>query len=312
MSENLSHTENDVNELLQTKEFGTPLKKAREKLKLSASDVADNLLVAVEIVKAIDSSQAQALPAFTFTQGYIRNYARLVDVPVDDILNNYMQMVPDSKQPLSPHSVIPIQKTSNDALLKFISLSFILTFIIVFVYWLVDTDFTIDMIDKNNVEIVSAENGAVALSLPLIEEENESNIESDSSVKINATDSTSEIKKRPVVEQADVKQTKAVVEKKAPEQLISTDQLILSALAKSWCEVQDATGKRLYYQLLNRGDEIVLSGVAPFTVFLGNAPKVRVEINNKIVDFDSLINANSNIANLEISRDASVARLSNH
>ena len=102
--------ENEVNELLQKKDFGAELKIAREKSGLSIIDVAENLLINADIIKAIESSQAEALPPLTFTQGYIRSYARLLNISADKIINDYVQMVPDEKQTLSPHSVLPVQK----------------------------------------------------------------------------------------------------------------------------------------------------------------------------------------------------------
>ncbi len=314
MSEGLSHAENDVNELLQTKEFGAPLKKAREKLNLSASEVAESLLINVDIINAIDNSQAQDLPSLTFTQGYLRNYARLVDIPVDDILNDYMQMSPDSKQPFTPHSVIPVQKTSNDALLKSISLSFILLFFVALIFWMLNTDFKMDDAPGNQAQAVSSQ---------VDELSTESELASKISQQKKLTSSVSYISGETykttdeVIQPVKVEQQPNDTQPELTEQkdVISTDkkvdQLLLSALGPSWCEVKDATGKRLYYNMLKSGDEITLSGVAPFTLSLGNAPKVRVEINNTIVDFESLININTHTAKLEINQNASVVRLLN-
>ena len=99
---------------------------------------------------------------------------------------------------------------------------------------------------------------------------------------------------------------KTQTQKEAPVK----DKLVLSALDDSWCEVQDSMNTRLYYQLLSKGEDITLSGVAPFVVFLGNAPKVRAEVNNKIVDFENLIRKNSNVVNLKIEKDAAVNLIS--
>jgi len=309
----------DVSELLQKRDFGSDLRKAREKLGMSTNDVAENLLISVDIIKAIENSQADALPALTFTQGYIRSYARLLGLSADDIITDYVLMAPDSKQVLTPHSVLPAQKSSNDNFIRFISFSFIIVGIIVLIVWLYKTDFR---------EHSSISDQVAKFNAPFsTETQNDTGTETDSAeVVISTTDNETELPtaqpepddqmempavevEQEIVPENEVEEVTAVT----PDvvEAMGIDSLVLSAQGESWCEIQDSTGKRMFYQLLNRGQEVSLSGTAPFTVFLGNAPKVRVEVNNKIVDFESLINRSSNIASIEITKDASVISLSN-
>jgi len=315
----------EVNELLQKKDFGLVLRKAREKQGMSANDVAENLLISVDIIKAIDNSQADALPALTFTQGYIRSYARLLGLSADDIITEYVLMAPDSKQVLTPHSVLPAQKSSNDRFIRFISFSFIVISIIVLFTWLYNSDFRDYSNTDNNAEFNSSLNtenqqelNANVSEVSSVNESQEASVQGNENHQDNANDQVEslEINLKPeALPEPEVEKTieaeEVVIEETSPATALSEDVLLLSALGESWCEIQDSTGKRMFYQLLNRGQEISLSGVAPFTVFLGNAPEVRVEVNNKIVDFESLINKSSNIASIEISKDASVVSLSN-
>ncbi len=306
--------ESEVNDLLQKKEFGAVLKKARKKTDLSVSDVAENLLISVDIIKALEDSQADALPALTFTQGYIRSYARLLGVSADEIISDYVKMAPGSKQVLTPHSVLPVQKSSSDIFMRLISLSFVICAIVILVFWLYETDFKMGAAITKNI----SEFNAPEVKQQQAEVTNEASVESqlpgsiEQPVKLVQDDDviTADNQIEPVatqVEQAPVKVEPVPVGDELPH----VDELLLSALSESWCEIQDSTGKRIFYQLLNRGQDIKLSGVAPFTVFLGNAPGVRVEVNNTIVNFESLINKTSNIANIKISKNAAVVGLSN-
>jgi len=311
----------EVSDLLQKKDFGSVLKKAREKQGMSANDVAENLLISVDIIKAIDNSQADALPALTFTQGYIRSYARLLGLSADDIITEYVLMAPDSKQVLTPHSVLPAQKSSNDSFMKLISFSFIIVAIIVLFIWLYNADFRNYSNSANNETAefnspVNTENEPVLHTeesdVILINEQQERSFQSDENEQVESLELNvkSDVLSAPEVEEI-IEVEEVVAKEPAPVISLDEDKLLLSALGESWCEIQDSTGKRMFYQLLNRGQEVSLSGAAPFTVFLGNAPEVRVEVNNKIVDFESLINRSSNIASIEISKDASVVSLSN-
>jgi len=320
--------ENEVNDLLQKKDFGAPLKRAREKAGMSLANAAENLLISVDIIKALENSQADALPALTFTQGYIRSYARLLGISAEEIISDYVHMAPDSRQALTAHSVLPVQKCCNDKVVKFISFSFVVVAIIVLVLWLVNTDFTLK---TNIVTDTSGELADVDSQKPDEPRFNESTNNITTEQSRASGDSATSTEEKPMSDKDLQPEPAAALN---PDSDISNktnevsaaqhssdfenkkssvaDKLFLSALGDSWCEIQDSTGKRLYYQLLNTGEEIELSGTAPFTVFLGNAPKIRVEINNKIVDFENLINKNSNIATLEISKDAAVVPLSRH
>lgn len=61
----------------------------------------------------------------------------------------------------------------------------------------------------------------------------------------------------------------------------------------SWARVDDASGKTLLNGLMRAGDKQNLSGVAPFTVFLGNAPGVKASANGKSVDLAKYTAANN-------------------
>ena len=56
---------------------------------------------------------------------------------------------------------------------------------------------------------------------------------------------------------------------------------------ESWIDVRDAKGNKLIYESVPAGREIPLEGLAPFSVFLGNANGVQVFFNGKAYDFSS-------------------------
>jgi len=318
------NNESEVDDLLQKKEFGISLRLAREKSNMSVADVAQKLLISVDIIKALENSQADALPALTFTQGYIRSYARLVNVSADEIIDDYIKMAPDAKQMLLPNSVLPVQKCSNDRLVKLITYSFVIIAVFVFVFWFSKTDFKLksegvdDIVkfnsrgsDKVAPEAVLEESVQPASEIKPADieqvpdtENSVASVTNDTHKAVLESELVTNVTEPSIATSASIKS--APLENSDNSPAAVADVLLLSAQADSWCEIQDATGKRLYYQLLNRGEEVELLGTAPFMVFLGNAPKIRVEVNNKIVDFDNLINKNSNIASLEISKDATV------
>jgi len=60
--------------------------------------------------------------------------------------------------------------------------------------------------------------------------------------------------------------------------------LVLHATQESWADIRDAYDNKLLYENIPAGRRVVIEGVAPFSVFLGNADGVQVEFNGKNFD----------------------------
>jgi cytoskeleton protein RodZ len=66
--------------------FGSPLAAAREALGLSQADVASRLRLHPRQIAAIEAEQLESLPAGTFLRGFIRNFAKEVQVDPGPLL----------------------------------------------------------------------------------------------------------------------------------------------------------------------------------------------------------------------------------
>lgn len=64
----------------------------------------------------------------------------------------------------------------------------------------------------------------------------------------------------------------------------ATGPLQIQFNGSSWTEVKDATGRVLLSGLVESGSTQALDGKPPFTVFLGNAPGVKITYNGQPVD----------------------------
>jgi cytoskeleton protein RodZ len=65
---------------------GALLKAARERAGMSVGDIATRLRMSVRQVEAIDTDHYEALPKGPFLRGFMRNYAKVVNVDVNEIL----------------------------------------------------------------------------------------------------------------------------------------------------------------------------------------------------------------------------------
>jgi cytoskeleton protein RodZ len=69
--------------------IGARLKAAREARQLTAGAVAQQLKLDVSVIDALENDDRQHLPAPIFVQGYLRSYARLLELPEDELANAY-------------------------------------------------------------------------------------------------------------------------------------------------------------------------------------------------------------------------------
>ena len=318
-----------TDELIHQQEFGVRLREAREQRGLSIRDVAEQLNLNEDVLKALESSRVDGLPAPTFTQGYIRSYARMLKLPVDEILHAYNSVVPDKENPLVANYGMPIQPTEKNIFIRpFLWLFFI--FILAALSY-----FVIDIEEQNEVDISSQFSGfqksttATELSgdsdllvkldssefikqSPMVDDQQqvESVAKQASADEVLVPVPASEIMVEPVVEmQQPVTESPAPVVSTGQEVVVEgSDVLEIATSSASWAEVQDANGNRLIFELLDKNQTYQVTGMAPFKIFLGNAPSIRLLVNNHEVDIASYIRKN-NIAHITI-EDNGVARFS--
>ena len=82
---------------------GEQLRNARQGYRWSVEDVAANLNLTVEMVRALESGDTEALPGPTFVRGYLRAYARLMEIDESTVLAGA-----DDAQGESIGSVVPV------------------------------------------------------------------------------------------------------------------------------------------------------------------------------------------------------------
>lgn len=73
--------------------FGEPLKMARGKTSLSLERVANELNIGIHYLRAIENSNPYALPEPVFTMGFIRSYARFLNLEAQAIVDLYKREV---------------------------------------------------------------------------------------------------------------------------------------------------------------------------------------------------------------------------
>lgn len=76
-------------------------------------------------------------------------------------------------------------------------------------------------------------------------------------------------------------------------QYVAKDRLVISVYEDSWVDVRDAEGVRLYRALAKAGRRIDLIGKLPFSLHVGNAPGLGLELNGEYVPIEQYRSDNS-------------------
>ena len=132
MSKNMESTD----ELLPCP--GKRLQAAREAKGMDVAQAAEQLHLSRAMVNALEAEDYAKLPARVFVRGYYKNYARLVEVPVDTILQEFEDRCPDgdcNTAPLVATRSAKPEVRSNHSLVRLITWLVVFTLVAMLVIW---------------------------------------------------------------------------------------------------------------------------------------------------------------------------------
>ena len=284
-------------------DFGSVLSEARKAQNFTIEDISKHLKIPVHTLTEIEANNLDALPPPTFTQGYIRVYAKFLEISEDAVLDRYNAAVPhENSTDLKPRSNLPGEASSQSPLVKLITILLILAGITAVVYGSFQyyqekadvmegelearaPSFTGSSLDSPT-EVLTVEEPEGTDSVDIITDTEEDLDDSDSLAETG--DSVVGI-----AEPEEVETVEAVPE---------TDTLEIYADEGSWMEVRDASRTRLFYNMVPVGGSKILTGEAPFRISLGNARTTRLVVNGVEIDMSEFIRAN-NTATFAVSTD---------
>jgi cytoskeleton protein RodZ len=293
--------------------FGDVLLRAREAKAYSIIEVAKATHLSEAVIDAIEQSDLTRLPPPTFVQGYLRTYARYLELPEQQIVDSFNRAVPYKRESqLQPRATLPSQATSASPLIRGVSILLVFLAVLTLVYsaysYYARTAKSIGLEQADPLEF-NLQPGEAANSEQhtVISEDGElivvalaRNVNAEAETPSKATTSMENV--QPDAVKPAVSEPVSAV-KSAPvssEAAIGSDVIELQANDDSWVEIVDASSLSLYHDLLGNGLAVRLQGEAPFDVFLGNAPGVRLQVNGVEVNMNRYIRTN-NVARFSVS-----------
>ncbi|MBJ90735.1 MAG: hypothetical protein CMO98_12855 [Woeseia sp.] len=235
---------------------GERLHVARKAKDIPIEKIAQELNLDEEKVRALETNEFALLGAPVFAKGHLRNYAKLVDIDVKDIMTDYYKL--DRAAGLPP--VVGERRRVHldiDPLYLIIGAIGIL-FIIVMAYWFFSRGMA-----EDDVSTVPPATNERFIPDPMRGAE---------SVNNERTVNESTVVEFP-------EDNAALIEEDAPT-ISATPQIEieLSYIGDCWTEISDNAGRRLFYDLGQSGRVVKVSGDAPVQVFLGDARAVDITV----------------------------------
>lgn len=267
---------------------GERLQKARELRGLSTAQVAQELRLSERYVLAMEADDYGSLPEPAFVRGYMRRYAQLVKLSPDDIVARFDESLGGSqmvelehrkrRNPLQLLGDLSRRRVNWARIMGWISAGLIMLVVLGTIFWRVGTSRpAVAPVTDTAVPAVVPAPAAPSAMAPMAG----SGAVAVGSAPADTLPNPATSSVSTVLPTAAAPAGSGVVPQPA---LAAADTVSLSFSGVSWVSVKDAAGKTLYEGTEQAGESLSLTGVAPLTVSLGNAPQTVLAFNGKVVD----------------------------
>lgn len=296
---------------------GAILKEAREIRGLSEQQVADKLNFRLRLVQNIEVDIFDRSLPEAFNRGYLKSYAKLVNIPETVVLNSYDQLAEVQNQCAGMQSFSKgTEKQAEHKLLMWITYLILAIFLTATVVWWLQTPSEQpEPIEAENVNLVAKASATNETNnnIPTTTSDitNESNLDDSGVTENNAVSegetfdvndelntSTENATNTETVnietEQLDNGVSSAIpsetVESSNDESITEESETSLIAnvvftfSGDCWVNIYDATGERVAWGVKKSGYVMKISGQAPFSITLGKPELVAIDYNDLAVD----------------------------
>lgn len=248
---------------------GSILRREREARGLSVGEVSSHLRLSQRQVEALEAGDHAAIPGSVFVRGFIRNYARLLQIDPAPLLAMIEHASPDKSALLPKDEGIPFPSGQTKSWVHYAIWVVLLAFPVLVYEMYRENHAPLPMHAKPDAGHTTAPLSAPApFNLPVAKDIQAVPLPVSAPVSILAPASS------PV----------SISVPAAASVSAATGPIHLAFDGAAWVEIRDAGGKIIFSRLSPAGSEQAVSGTAPFSVVIGNAHQVRLFYNGKPVD----------------------------
>ncbi len=296
----------DTQQPVVSEPAGQQLKRAREQKGLSVSAVADAQHLRPAVIHAIEDGDYGQIDSELFLKGYVRTYARQVDLDPDAMISTLDKELEPLRQEkaqaeeLNPLVDIERRRRQKRRMAK---LLFFLLFIAIVVFaglrFLDNTGITTSTPEESDSVDAPSETIEPVESEPDSNDASEAGTSTDEEV---AVAQTAPVNPEPVTDEqnvtapsGDIGESRVPVvtsapepafqESAQPEAAVGSARLEMTFSDECWVQVTDSAGNRLVGSLQRDGDRIEVSGRVPIEVIVGAVDAIEsIRFDGEAVD----------------------------
>ena len=272
---------------------GAALCAARESLGITCREVAEALNLPLRAVEALEVNDYEKLPAPVFTRGYIRAYAKLLELDPDPVVARYSVEDRDNvtREDTSINSLQDVIRRYPEWVIGGGAVVLLVLFgLVLFLLWPL---FQPDIVKPAELSTTVPASGAVeqvASTIP--PRKQKQNTQKQETLEPDPGEST-QPGVRDSQTQSDLPVSPGSVRRISA---LGDDRLWFEFSDECWVRVLSTTGENLYSDLNLAGQTLELVGSGPFRILLGYAPGVRMAFNGEPVVLGP--HTRNNVANL--------------
>ncbi len=297
---------------------GETLRKARESKNMAQADAAEQLNLTLRALTQVEAGAFDKLPGHTFARGYIRAYAKLLELDQDRLVAEFDAFTGTDSAGSNVHALGRIEESKHLAhsLLRLVSIALLLGLLTMSFFWWQEqsSDKNNDAIVNRALEHVEVESADGTTQIhPLDEPEDQAVADGQTLLGEPANELPAELTAgsqlpepaaaelatvtdapAPVVPPSSVAAIAPVVaapvidvpaSAPAAVQVAAGQALVnIKFTANCWAQVTDANGKVLFSALKRAGETLELAGKPPLELRLGFARGAQVSYNGQLVD----------------------------
>lgn len=299
---------------------GSQLRKARERQGLDQAKMAAQLHLSQSLIEALEWDDYDKLPAAVFVQGYLRNYARLLGVNEEVVIEAFQQLQPDAEtQPLTRNQPDQVAKDLHKGPrlgAYVVSGVVVLVGILIFFWWqgqleeetgTPSSDEEVGEIEpafspeqpasltlRPQAPLPSADDEASPEPAPQEERQVPERVVEEMPASAPAEEPAAEpdVPMEPIVAEPEpqlepVEEVQVQAPQETPPQPVATAQgvVVFEFTGPCWVEVRDNTGRARIIGMMRDGTSRRLDArLGPFRVVIGDIQVARININGDPYD----------------------------
>lgn len=276
MSEDVDQPNEEAGEQAEGPLAGERLVEARREQQISIDEIAKELHLDEHKVRALERNEFDILGAPVFAKGYLKKYAQLVGVRVDDVIADYYHLNRSTgAPPVVSSRPRPRQELSPG---PWIAVIVVIIIAVTAYWWFTRPESAPEDATPVN-EIVPPESGETDgdQSDAGPAEAEQPDAEPDAADEASEPEETVPA----AVETAAPTPTPTIEETSSPEIVPGQMRLLITYTGDCWTEISDANGRRLLFDLGKDGRSVELSGAEPFNVLFGSPGNVILRVNGE-------------------------------